>query len=70
MEILPTYRATLTSTPSVSTPRLEIRTMEISSTTKLGEASGDELELIEMRYQQALALRNLVELFAEGWLDR
>jgi len=28
-----------------------------------------ELELIEIRYQQALALMNLQDLFAEGQLD-
>ncbi len=37
--------------------------------TKHREATDDELELIEMRYQQALALNNLVDLFAEGLLD-
>ncbi len=70
METLPSCRATLTSAPSVPTPRLEIRTMEISAMTKHGDASGDELELIEMRYQQALALGCLVDLFAEGRFDR
>lgn len=29
----------------------------------------EELELLEMRYQQALALMNLQALFAEGQLD-
>jgi hypothetical protein len=69
MESLPPYQAALTSAHSVSPrARLEIRTMEISTMT-LYEAANDELELIEMRYQQALALNNLVTLFAEGLLD-
>ena len=29
----------------------------------------EELELIEMRYQQALSLMNLQALFADGYLD-
>jgi hypothetical protein len=29
----------------------------------------EELELIDMRYRQALALMNLEDLFAEGQLD-
>jgi hypothetical protein len=70
MESLPPYQAALTSAPSVSShARLEIRTMEISTMTKPREPTDDELELIEMRYQQALALNNLVSLFAEGLLD-
>jgi hypothetical protein len=32
-------------------------------------ATDEEFELIEMRYQQALALMNLEDLFAEGQLD-
>jgi hypothetical protein len=69
MESLPPHQAALTSAPSVSSrARLEIRTMEISTMT-LCEATNDELELIEMRYQQALALNNLLTLFAEGLLD-
>ena len=64
------YQAALTSAPSVSShTRLEIRTIEISTMTKPREATDDELELIEMRYRQALALDNLVTLFAEGLLD-
>lgn len=31
--------------------------------------SDEELELIDMRYRQALALMNLEDLFAEGQLD-
>ncbi len=33
------------------------------------ETSDEELELIEMRYQQMLAIENLQDLFAEGQLD-
>jgi hypothetical protein len=72
MEILPPYQAAAPSAaPSVSTqPRLEIRTVEIfTAMTKRRETSDDELELIEMRYRQALALENLLDLFAEGQLD-
>lgn len=55
----------------VSTPaRLEIKSMEISTVmTKRGETTEEELEIIEMRYQQALALSNLEWLFAEGMLN-
>jgi hypothetical protein len=71
METLPPYQAALASAPSVSThARLEYRTVEIFTRTKRRDATDDELELIEMRYQQALALKNLVDLFAEGQLDR
>jgi hypothetical protein len=50
--------------------RLEIISMEISTTmTKRRETTEEELELIEMRYRQALALMNLEDLFAEGQLD-
>ena len=37
--------------------------------TKRCGISDEESELIEMRYQQALALLNLENLFAEGQLD-
>ena len=33
------------------------------------EITDEELELIEMRYQQLLAIENLEDLFAEGQLD-
>ena len=50
--------------------RLEIKALEISTVmTKRRETTDDELELIEMRYQQALALMNLEDLFAEGQLN-
>jgi len=34
------------------------------------QVTDDEIEVIEMRYQQALALNNLEDLFAEGQFDR
>jgi hypothetical protein len=37
--------------------------------TEPREFVDEEMELIEMRYQQALALMNLQDLFAEGQLD-
>jgi hypothetical protein len=37
--------------------------------TKHRETTDEELELIEMRYRQALALMSLEDLFAEGQLD-
>ena len=37
--------------------------------TEPREIVDEGLELIEMRYQQALALMNLQDLFAEGQLD-
>jgi hypothetical protein len=44
--------------------------MEISAVmTERRETTDEELELIEMRYQQALALLNLESLFADGLLN-
>ncbi len=37
--------------------------------TEIHEVTDDDFELIEMRYQQMLALMNLEGLFAEGQLD-
>ena len=37
--------------------------------TEVREVTDDDVELIEMRYQQMLALKNLETLFAEGLLD-
>jgi hypothetical protein len=72
METLPLYKeAPASSARSVSTQaRLEIKSMEISTVmTKCRETTDEELEFIEMRYQQALALVNLESLFAEGLLN-
>ena len=50
--------------------RLEIQSVDISTLlTKRRETTDEELELIEMRYQQALALMNLEGLFADGQLN-
>ena len=69
METLPPYQE-VHALPTRSVPtqaRLEIHSMEISTViTERREVSDEELELIEMRYQQALAIRNLEALFAEG----
>ena len=56
--------------PSKSTPaRPEIISVETCSVmTQRREITDEELELIEMRYRQALALKNVEELFAEGQL--
>jgi len=37
--------------------------------TEIRETTEDELQLIEIRYQQFVALMNLEPLFAEGQLD-
>jgi outer membrane protein TolC len=59
--------------PTRSVPmqaRLKIHSMEISTVmTERREVTDEELELIEMRYQQALALLNLEPLFAEGLIN-
>ena len=54
--------------PSLSAPaRLQIIFLEISTVTKKRrEATDEDLELIEMRYRQAVALMNLEDLFAQG----
>jgi hypothetical protein len=52
--------------------RRELQPQEISTLlalTELREFTDEGLELIEMRYQQMLALMNLEDLFAEGQLD-
>jgi hypothetical protein len=49
---------------------LEITSMAFSTVlTKRCETTDEESELIEMRYQQALALVNLEDVFAEGLLN-
>jgi hypothetical protein len=50
----------------------ELQSRDISAPlvlTEPRECVDEGLELIEMRYQQALALMNLQDLFAEGQLD-
>ena len=74
METLPLYtEARALPTWSVSAQaRRELQPQEISTLltlTEPRETTDEEIELVEMRYQQALALMNLEELFAEGQLD-
>jgi hypothetical protein len=47
-------------------PPLEIKTLEI---TRRRDSGSEEFELLEMRYQHALAFMSLEELFAEGRLN-
>jgi hypothetical protein len=72
METLPPYQE-VHALPTRSVPtqeRLKIKSMEISTVTmKRRETADEELELIEIRYQQALAIQNLESLFAEGLLN-
>jgi hypothetical protein len=72
METLPLYKEArpLPARSASTHARLKIKTLEICTLmTERRETSDEELELIEMRYQQALALMNLEGLFAEGQLN-
>jgi len=72
METLRSFKkARASPARSVSTrTRLKVKSMEISAVRrKRRETIDEELELIEMRYQQALALTNLEDLFAAGLFD-
>jgi hypothetical protein len=72
METLPSYQELdATSARSASIQgRLAVKSMEISTVRmKRPEATDEGLELIDMRYHQALALLSLEPLFAEGLLD-
>jgi hypothetical protein len=72
METLPlhTEASALPARSQSTQARLEIKSMDISTLlTKRRETTDEELELIEMRYQQALALMNLEGLFADGQLN-
>jgi hypothetical protein len=71
MEMLPSYKAhALPARPVSAQARLEIKSMEISTLmTKSGVTTDEEMELIEMRCRQALAVRNLEAIFAEGLLN-
>ncbi|MHB8477606.1 MAG: hypothetical protein ACYDBZ_15095 [Steroidobacteraceae bacterium] len=61
------YQARTSSARSAATAvRPENKAMEKA---KRREISAEELDLIEMRYQQALALLQLEQLFAEGQLN-
>jgi hypothetical protein len=72
METLPlhTEASALPARSQSTQARLEIKSMDISTQlTKRRETNDEELELIEMRYQQALALMSLEGLFADGQLN-
>jgi hypothetical protein len=72
MESLPLHKEArlLPTRPVSAQARLEIKSMEVSTLmTKRRENTDEESELIEMRYQQSLALSNLEDLFATGQLD-
>jgi hypothetical protein len=74
METLPSD-AEVRSSPGWSTepqnrPEVQPRAISVSlALTEPSEVTDSDLELIEMRYQQMLALMNLEDLFAEGQLD-
>jgi hypothetical protein len=54
----------------VSAPeRRELQPPTLLTLTDRCAVTDEELELIDMRYRQALALMNLEDLFAEGQLD-
>ena len=72
METLPlhTEASALPGRSQSTQARLEIKSVEISTVlTKRRETTDEEFELIEMRYQQALALMNLEILFIDGQLN-
>jgi hypothetical protein len=68
MEMQPHHHEARTSSArsAAAQVRVEVKAME---RTKRREISAEEFELIEMRYQQALAVWQLEELFAEGQLN-
>lgn len=68
MEIQPPHHEARTSSARAAATqgRLQIKAVE---KTKRREIGADEFELIEMRYQQALVVLQLEELFAEGVLN-
>ncbi len=74
MEMLPLdpgSRAPSARTVS-SQERRQIQPLLISASltlTEIRETTDDELQFIEIRYQQFVALMNLEPLFAEGQLD-
>jgi hypothetical protein len=74
METLPSdpdSRA-LPAWPVSSQERRKVQSQAISASltsTEIRETTDDDLQLIEMRYQQMVALMNLETLFADGQLD-
>jgi hypothetical protein len=72
MEALPTSTdsGTLAARSAATKARLDHQPQQIFNLLARGrETTDEELELIERRYQQMLALKNLEDLFAEGHLD-
>ena len=72
METLPfcTEARAVTAGPILSHEPRELQLRNISTRlTKYREITEEEIEFIEMRYQTALALKNLEDLFPEGQLD-
>jgi hypothetical protein len=72
METLPfcTEAHAVTAGSVLSQEPRELQLRNISTRlTKHREITEEEIEFIEMRYQTALALKNLEDLFAEGQLD-
>ena len=67
MKSLPLHREARRLRASSGSPaRPDIQAVEISTVRMKRGDNVDESDLIEMRYQQALALTNLEALFAEG----
>ena len=53
--------------PDLPQARVDISSVERATMNlKRGEGIADELDLVEMRYQEGLALANLEAVFAEG----
>ena len=74
METLPSdpESRALPARPVSSQERRKVQPRVISASlrlTEIRETTDDDLQLIEMRYQQMLALMNLETLFADGQLD-
>jgi hypothetical protein len=69
MEPQPSHRETRLrpGTPASQQARLDVKSVEITAVmVKRGQSLDDELEIIDMRYQEALALANLEIVFAEA----
>jgi hypothetical protein len=74
METLPSdpEARALPAWPVSSQERRHLQPQAISASltlTEVREVTESDVEFIEMRYQQMLALMNLESLFAEGQLD-
>ncbi len=72
MDSLPLPRVSRVLRPRSESPpvRLDIGSVQISTMTMKRRDNDDELELIEMRYQEGLALANLETVFADGLIAR